>query len=54
MDNYFTSVELGIELLALKTTIVGTILNNRADIPPEMLRNQVRPVLSLSSALIGS
>ena len=46
MDNYFTSTELAKELLLVRTTIVGTIRKNRADIPPELLPNMQRPVNS--------
>jgi hypothetical protein len=46
MDNYFTSCELATDLLAVKTTIVGTMRKNWADIPKEMQASRARPVLS--------
>lgn len=46
MDNYFTSTDLAIDLLSVRTTVVGTMRKNRADIPPEMQPNRQRQVLS--------
>lgn len=46
MDNYFTSVALAGDLLAARTTVVGTMRKNIADIPLQMLANRQRPELS--------
>jgi Transposase IS4 len=42
MDNYFTSIELANDLLAVRTTIVGTVRKNRRDIPAEMQASRKR------------
>ena len=42
MDNCFTSVELVVDMLAVKTTIVGTVRKNRRDIPKELLPVRAR------------
>ncbi|KRZ72981.1 PiggyBac transposable element-derived protein 4 [Trichinella papuae] len=36
MDNTFTSVQLAEDLLAYRTTVVGTLRRNRRDVPSEM------------------
>jgi hypothetical protein len=46
MDNYFTSVAVAADLLAVRTTVVGTMRKNIADIPPEMQKDRKRPELS--------
>lgn len=42
MDNYFTSEHLARDLLALKTTIVGTVRKNRTFIPQQLLPSRQR------------
>ena len=39
---FFTSTELAKELLAVNTTLVGTIKRNKRDIPPEMQASRTR------------
>ncbi|XP_041811933.1 piggyBac transposable element-derived protein 4-like [Chelmon rostratus] len=45
-DNFFTSYNLGQELLKRKLTMVGTICKNRTELPPEVLTVKKRPVHS--------
>ncbi|XP_028820478.1 piggyBac transposable element-derived protein 4-like [Denticeps clupeoides] len=45
-DNFFTSYDLGTELLQRQNTLVGTIRKNRAELPPELLKVQTRAPLS--------
>jgi len=42
MDNYFTSVELAVDMLAVRTTIVGTVRKNRRDVPKELLPSRTK------------
>jgi hypothetical protein len=42
-DNYFTSVALAEDLLAVQTTLVGTIRKNKPDIPTELQPSRKRP-----------
>lgn len=46
MDNYFTSCDLAIDLLAVRTTVVGTMRKNRVQIPKELLPNRQRLKMS--------
>lgn len=46
MDNYFTSVELACDMLAVNTTIVGTMRNNRKDIPNDLQASRKRDLYS--------
>src|SRR5688572_5313520 len=46
MDNYFTSVELANDSLAVRTTVVGTVRKNRCDIPKKLQVSRQREVLS--------
>lgn len=50
LDNFFTSVALAEQLLVTNTTLVGTIRQNRRDIPQEFLPNRRRPI---ESSLFG-
>jgi hypothetical protein len=43
MDNFFTDVGLAEDLLAIKTTIVGTVRRNKRDIPKELQPSNKRP-----------
>ncbi|XP_062310092.1 piggyBac transposable element-derived protein 4-like [Osmerus eperlanus] len=46
-DNFFTSYELGRELMATRNmTVVGTVRKNRAELPSELLTTKTRRVLS--------
>jgi hypothetical protein len=45
-DNYFTSVPLACDLLAMNTTLVGTLRKNKADIPAAMQAGSDRPSTS--------
>ncbi|CAJ1051903.1 piggyBac transposable element-derived protein 4-like [Xyrichtys novacula] len=45
-DNFFTSYQLGQELLKKKITMVGKIRNNKPELPPQLLRVDDRDVLS--------
>jgi len=42
-DNYFTSAELAEDLLGVQTTLVGTICQNKREIPRELQPNRWRP-----------
>ena len=43
MDNYFTDLGLAEDLLAIQTTIVGTVRRNKRDIPKELQPSLKRP-----------
>ena len=45
-DNFFTSHELGQELLKRKLTMLGTVRKNRTELPPQLLKKEDRPVQS--------
>ena len=45
-DNWYTSVPLAEDLLKKKVTLVGTMRKNKPDIPPEMMPNKNRKLLS--------
>ncbi|CAJ1061480.1 piggyBac transposable element-derived protein 4-like [Xyrichtys novacula] len=45
-DNFFTSYQLGQELLKKKVTLVGTIRKNKPELPPQLLDVKRRDVLS--------
>lgn len=45
-DNFFTSYELGQQLLKRKVTMVGTIRKNKPELPPALLASKEREVLS--------
>uniref|UniRef100_A0A3Q3KRH5 PiggyBac transposable element-derived protein domain-containing protein n=1 Tax=Monopterus albus TaxID=43700 RepID=A0A3Q3KRH5_MONAL len=45
-DNFFTSYELGQELLKRKLTMVGTIRKNKPELPPQLLETRGRSVNS--------
>jgi len=49
-DNYFSSIELCMELEKVGLTYVGTVRKNKPQIPPEFLPNRKRPV---GSSLFG-
>lgn len=49
-DNFFTSYELGQELLRRKLTMVGTVKKNKPELPPEILQLKGRAPLSSSFA----
>lgn len=41
VDNFFTSVDLALWLLARKTTIIGTIRKNKRDVPKAFTAKEV-------------
>ena len=43
-DNCFTSIPLVTELLSMKTTYIGTLRKNNAEIPGEFLLAKIREV----------
>ena len=43
-DNFFTSIPLVTELLAMETTYIGTLRKNKAKIPREFLPAKTREV----------
>ncbi|CAJ1081215.1 LOW QUALITY PROTEIN: piggyBac transposable element-derived protein 3-like [Xyrichtys novacula] len=45
-DNFFTSFQLGQELLKKKIALVGTIRKNKPELPPKLLDTKGRDVLS--------
>lgn len=45
-DNFFTSAQLAEELLAVNTTVVGTMRRNKKEIPAEMQKSRTREVKS--------
>lgn len=50
MDNFFTSLPLVEFLAERKLTVVGTIRNNKADLPPEFKERRKRPLYSSAFA----
>lgn len=44
MDNFFTSYELGQELLSKSITMVGTVRKNKKSIPPKLLETKKLPL----------
>jgi hypothetical protein len=53
MDNFFTSVPLAEDLLARRTTLVGTLRKNKRDIPKSFSDAKGRTVYSTSFAYCG-
>ncbi|XP_046384823.1 piggyBac transposable element-derived protein 4-like [Ischnura elegans] len=49
-DNFFTSFDLGQDLLKLSLTLVGTMRKNRRELPPIMLPSKNREINSSNSA----
>ncbi|TKS65943.1 PiggyBac transposable element-derived protein 4 [Collichthys lucidus] len=45
-DNFFTSYELGQQLLKRKITMVGTVRKNKPELPPALLASKERKVFS--------
>lgn len=45
-DNFFTSYELGQQLLKRKITMVGTVRKNKPELPPALLATKEREVFS--------
>lgn len=45
-DNFFTSYELGQQLLKKNITMVGTVRKNKPELPPALLTTREREVLS--------
>ncbi|XP_035983471.1 piggyBac transposable element-derived protein 1-like [Fundulus heteroclitus] len=45
-DNFFTSYELGQQLLKRKITMVGTVRKNKPELPPALLASKEREVFS--------
>ncbi|XP_060792618.1 piggyBac transposable element-derived protein 4-like [Neoarius graeffei] len=45
-DNFFTSHQLGQELLKRKLTMLGTVRKNKTELPPQLLKTEERPVQS--------
>ncbi|KAJ8394926.1 hypothetical protein AAFF_G00040490 [Aldrovandia affinis] len=54
MDNFFTSVPLAEKLLEKNLTIVGTLRQNKADIPPVMKKSKSREVHSSEFGFNGN
>ncbi|KAJ8363286.1 hypothetical protein SKAU_G00121170 [Synaphobranchus kaupii] len=54
MDNFFTSVPLAEKLLEKNLTIVGTLRQNKADIPPVMKKSKSREVHSSEFGFSGN
>lgn len=46
MDNYFTSLPLAAQLLASKTTMVGTIRKNMCELPKSIFTLTKREIYS--------
>ncbi|XP_062864356.1 uncharacterized protein LOC134326079 isoform X3 [Trichomycterus rosablanca] len=45
-DNFFTSYELGLQLLKRKITMVGAVRKNKPELPPALLASKERKVFS--------
>lgn len=45
-DNFFTTTELALELLKNNMTLLGTIRQNRKNIPEELKKSNSREILS--------
>ncbi|XP_056880909.1 uncharacterized protein LOC130521345, partial [Takifugu flavidus] len=54
MDNFFTSVPLAEKLLEKDLTIVGTLRQNKADIPPVMKPSKLREIYSSEFGFRGN
>ncbi|XP_056256775.1 piggyBac transposable element-derived protein 4-like [Seriola aureovittata] len=51
-DNFFTSYELGQQLLKRKITMVGTVRKNKPELPPALLASKEREVFSSKFAFM--
>uniref|UniRef100_A0A1A7Y6J1 PiggyBac transposable element-derived protein domain-containing protein n=1 Tax=Iconisemion striatum TaxID=60296 RepID=A0A1A7Y6J1_9TELE len=45
-DNFFTSLDLGEELLKKKKSLVGTLRRNKPELPPQLLQMRSREIMS--------
>lgn len=52
MDNWFTSIPLAHKMLAdYNLTIVGSVRKNKREIPPSLLPNKPKELMSLDSTI---